>query len=300
MKLLVITGLSGSGKSIALHTLEDLGYYCIDNLPLFLLEELARRLIGRRDGAFDRTAVGIDVRNVPGELSTLPPLVKELRSQGVDCRIVYLDASNDSLIKRFSETRRKHPLADGERPLEEAMRLERQLLEPILGSADLHIDTTHTNIHQLRDQIRARLEKPDDGISILLMSFGFKHGVPRDVDFVFDVRCLPNPHWQTELRPLTGRDRAVATFLETCPEVREMINDLSAFFDRWIPTFQADARGYLTIAVGCTGGQHRSVYIAERLGKHLAQQGLSVLLRHRELSPPSRRLGAMLKPENRT
>jgi UPF0042 nucleotide-binding protein len=297
MKLLVITGLSGSGKSIALHTLEDLGYYCIDNLPLFLLAELSRRLIGRRDGAFDRTAVGIDVRTAAGELRNLPALVKELQSQGVDCRTVYLDASSDTLVKRFSETRRKHPLAGGERPLEEAMRLERQLLEPILGSADLHIDTTHTNVHQLRDQIRLRLEKSDAGVSILLMSFGFKHGVPRDVDFVFDVRCLPNPHWQTELRPLTGRDRAVAAFLETNPGVGEMFDDLSGFFDRWIPAFEADARSYLTIAVGCTGGQHRSVYLAERLGKHLAQQGLSVLLRHRELPSPSRQLSTMIKSE---
>ncbi len=300
MKLLVITGLSGSGKSIALHTLEDLGYYCIDNLPLFLLQELSRKLIGRRDRAFDRTAVGIDVRNAPGDLHKLPSLVKELRSQGVECRTVYLDASSDSLIKRFSETRRKHPLAGGDRPLEEAMRLERQLLAPILGSADLHIDTTHTNVHQLRDQIRARLEKSDDGVSVLLMSFGFKHGVPRGVDFVFDVRCLPNPYWQTELRPLTGCDRAVATYLETIPEVEEMFHDLHGFFDRWIPAFELDARNYLTIAMGCTGGQHRSVYMAERLGKHLAQQGLSVLLRHRELSSPSRQLGAMTKPESGT
>jgi len=296
MKLLVITGLSGSGKSIALHTLEDLGYLCIDNLPLFLLEELARKLIGRNDQSIDRIAVGIDVRNTPGELHNLPALVGELRGTGIDCNTVYLDASNDTLIKRFSETRRKHPLADGERPLQEAMQLERKLLEPILGSADLHIDTTHTNVHQLRDQIRDRLARSDNGVSVLLMSFGFKHGVPRDVDFVFDVRCLPNPYWQTELRPLTGRDRPVAEFLETSPGVEQMFNDLSGFFDRWIPAFEADARSYLTIAVGCTGGQHRSVYMAERLGKHLAGRDVSTLLRHRELPSPSSQSDAIIKP----
>ena len=296
MKLLVITGLSGSGKSIALHTLEDLGYTCIDNLPLFLLEELARKLIGRNDQAFDRIAVGIDVRNTPGELHNLPTLVRELRGKGIECHTVYLDASNDTLIKRFSETRRKHPLAGGERPLQEAMQLERQLLEPILASADLHIDTTHSNIHQLRDQIRDRLARSDSGVSVLLMSFGFKHGVPRDVDFVFDVRCLPNPHWQMELRPLTGRDRPVAEFLETSPGVEQMFSDLRGFFDRWIPAFEADARSYLTIAVGCTGGQHRSVYMAEKLGEHLARQGVSTLLSHRELPSPSRRLETIIEP----
>jgi len=287
MKLLVITGLSGSGKSIALNTLEDLGYYCIDNLPLFLLGDLARRLLKRDDDAYDRVAVGIDVRNAPGDLHQLPTLVQELDGEGVDCRMVYLDASNDTLLKRFSETRRKHPLADGDRPLLEALRLERRMLESIRGSAALHLDTTHTNVHQLRDQLRARLEESGTGMSVQLLSFGFKHGVPRDVDFVFDVRCLPNPHWQTQLRPLTGRDRPVVEFLEASPGVEQMFDDLRSFFDRWVPAFAADARSYLTIAVGCTGGQHRSVYMAERLGKHLSTQGVSTLLRHRELPSPS-------------
>jgi UPF0042 nucleotide-binding protein len=296
MKLLVITGLSGSGKSIALHTLEDLGYYCIDNLPLFLLEDLARRMLDRDGDAYERVAVGIDVRNTPGDLHNLPSLVRELRNQGVDCRTVYLDAGNDTLLKRFSETRRKHPLADGERPLLEALRLERRMLEAIRGTADLHLDTTHTNDHQLRDQIRARLEGTVAGMSVQMMSFGFKHGIPRDVDFVFDVRCLPNPYWQTDLRPLTGRDGPVAEFLEASPGVEQMFDDLSRFFDRWIPAFEADARSYLTIAVGCTGGQHRSVYMAERLGKHLARQGVSTLLRHRELPSRSDQGGTVMEP----
>jgi len=284
VKLVVVTGLSGSGKSIALHTLEDLGYNCIDNLPVFLLQELARRLMDERDPAFERTAVGIDARNAPDRLHALPPLVRELKAQGIDCRIVFLDAQADTLSKRFSETRRKHPLAGGQRSLEEAMRLERQLLDPIFGCADLYIDTTHTNVHQLRDQIHARLERADGRASILLMSFGFKHGVPRDADFVFDVRCLPNPHWEPQLRPLTGRDTPVMDFLEASPGVSEMLADLRGFLDRWIPAFEADGRSYLTITLGCTGGQHRSVYMTEALGRHLSRQGRPVLVRHRELS----------------
>jgi UPF0042 nucleotide-binding protein len=297
MKLLVITGLSGSGKSIALHTLEDLGYYCIDNLPVFLLEDLARRLIDGCDPAFERTAVGIDARNAPGSLGDLPGLVNELRSRGAECQIIFLDARTDTLIKRFSETRRKHPLADSTRPLQEALRLERKLLEPVLSSADLHIDTTHTNVHQLRDQVRTRVEASATGAAIQLMSFGFKHGVPRDVDFIFDVRCLPNPHWQPELRPLTGRDQAVAAFLETSPAVQAMADDLRGFLDRWVPAFEADGRIYLTIALGCTGGQHRSVYMAERIGRHLAKQGRAVLIRHRELAGQFQDMGNISRPE---
>jgi len=297
MKLLVITGLSGSGKSIALHTLEDLGYYCIDNLPVFLLEDLTRRLIDGSDPAFERTAVGIDARNAPGGLGDLPGLVKGLRARGMECQIIFLDARTDTLIKRFSETRRKHPLAGGERPLHEALRLERQLLEPVLSNADLHIDTTHTYVHQLRDQVRARVETSAAGASLQLMSFGFKHGLPRDVDFVFDVRCLPNPYWKPELRPLTGQDPAVAAFLESSPEVLAMADDLHGFLDRWIPAFEADGRSYLTIAVGCTGGQHRSVYMAESIGKHLARQGRSVLIRHRELPGQFQAMGNLPRPE---
>jgi UPF0042 nucleotide-binding protein len=283
MKLIIITGLSGSGKSVALNTLEDLGYNAMDNLPVFLLQELARRLLDDPIPTMQRTAVGIDARNASADLQELPALVKGLRNNGMDCQILFLDARDETLIKRFSETRRKHPLADRDHSLEEAMRLERQLLEPVLSSADLHIDTTHTNIHQLRDQVRARVEQSGNNMSILLTSFGFKHGVPPDVDFVFDVRCLPNPHWQPDLRPLTGRDRPVARFLESSPGVADMLADLSGFLERWIPAFEADARSYLTIGIGCTGGQHRSVYITEQLGKRLAKLEKAVLVRHREL-----------------
>jgi UPF0042 nucleotide-binding protein len=284
-KLIIVSGLSGSGKSVALHTLEDLGFYCIDNLPLFLLRELALGL-ERTDGTpFSNTAVGIDARSRPEQLGEVPPLVKELRQRGVDCRMLYLEAQSDTLIKRFNETRRKHPLTADDRPLAEAIALERSLLEPILSEADLRIDTTHTNVHQLRDLVRGRLgDDTPNRVSILIETFGFKHGVPRDVDFVIDVRCLPNPHWQPELRPLTGLDPAVVRFLEDSREAMEMRDDLIAFFDRWIPRFEADGRSYLTIAIGCTGGQHRSVYMAQRLRRHFESNGRQIMIRHRELS----------------
>jgi UPF0042 nucleotide-binding protein len=229
------------------------------------------------------TAVGIDARNQPELLRELPDLVNKLR-ENFDCRILYLEAQSETLIKRFSETRRKHPLTAPDRALAEAIDLERELLEPILSDADLRIDTTHTNVHQLRDLVRERLGSADHKVSILLQTFGFKHGVPHDVDFVLDVRCLPNPHWQPELRRLTGLDADVARFLEASPEVGEMREDLQQFFDRWIPRFEADGRSYLTVAIGCTGGQHRSVYMGERLRRHFAAAGRRVMIRHRELS----------------
>lgn len=286
-RLVIVSGLSGSGKSVALHTLEDLGYYCIDNLPLFLLKELALGLQGATDLAFTNTAVGIDARNQPEQLRALPNLVERLCGPEKGCKVLvlYLEAQTETLIKRFSETRRKHPLTAPDRSLAEAIELERKLLEPILNDADLRIDTTHTNVHQLRDLVRERLgDDTPHKVSILLQTFGFKHGVPKDVDFVLDMRCLPNPHWQPELRPLTGLDTQVAHFLEDAAEVGEMRDDLARFFDRWIPRFEADGRSYLTVAIGCTGGQHRSVYIGDQLKRHLEAQGRKVMVRHRELS----------------
>jgi UPF0042 nucleotide-binding protein len=285
MELVIVSGLSGSGKSVALHTLEDIGYYCIDNLPLFLLKELAVGLESTSRSAFGRMAVGIDARNQSDQLRELPALIGELRTRSFACRVLYLEAQSDTLIKRFSETRRKHPLTARERSLAEAIELERQLLEPILGDADLRIDTTHTNVHQLRDLLRERFGGDVRGqVSILLQTFGFKHGVPRDADFVLDVRCLPNPHWQPALRPLTGLDAKVAEFLEQAPEAAALRDDLARFFDRWIPCFEADGRSYLTIAIGCTGGQHRSVYMANQLRHHFEAAGRRVIVRHRELS----------------
>lgn len=286
MDLLIVSGLSGAGKTVALRTLEDLGYYCIDNLPLFLLRELAlglrRTRLGASGEARHGAAVGIDARNQPDFLADLPRLTDELRGQGIDCRVIFLHADTQTLIKRFSETRRKHPLTGGGLSLAEAIERECELLEPMGRIAEIRIDTTHTNVHELRDLTRERLGGAVQA-SVLLQSFGFKNGVPEGVDFVFDVRCLPNPHWQEALRLLTGRDAPVIEFLARAPEVGEMCADLQGFLDRWIPRFETDGRSYLTIAVGCTGGKHRSVYLVEALSRHLSANGHRVLVRHREL-----------------
>lgn len=284
MRLVIVSGLSGSGKSVALRTLEDLGYYSIDNLPVFLLKEMVLGLTGVSDAAYSLTAVGIDARNTEQHLHELPELIRHARVQGIDCRVLFLEADTDTLIKRFSETRRKHPLTRVDRPLAEAIELERSLLVPIRAEAAATIDTTHTNVHELGGLVRERIAgNTSPKAAILLQSFGFKNGIPHDVDFLFDVRCLPNPHWQPELRSLTGRDRAVAEFLDASPGVGEMRTDLIAFFDRWVPRFETDGRCYLTVAFGCTGGQHRSVYMAEELRRHFEAGGHSVMVRHRDL-----------------
>jgi UPF0042 nucleotide-binding protein len=284
MRLVIVSGLSGSGKSVALHTLEDLGYYSIDNLPVFLLKELALGLTGSSDASYTLTAVGIDARNNEQHLGELPEVIRHARANGIECRVLFLETDTVTLIKRFSETRRKHPLTRADRPLEEAIALERRLLEPIRGEAEVTIDTTHTNVHELRDLVRERIAgNASPKAAILLQSFGFKNGVPHDVDFVFDVRCLPNPHWRPDLRPLTGRDAPVVEFLESSAEVAQMGADLIAFFDRWVPRFETDGRSYLTVAFGCTGGQHRSVYMAEAMRRHFEAGGHSVMVRHRDL-----------------
>jgi UPF0042 nucleotide-binding protein len=285
MKLVIVTGLSGSGKSVALNTLEDLGFFCIDNLPVPLLEALAELLTAERDPNLARMAVGIDARSRPKALERVPSLVEDLRERGIRCEVLFLEADDTTLIKRFSETRRRHPLTDERVSLAEAIQHEREILSVMRSLADLQVDTTLTTLHQLRDLVRSRLvgrEKAE--VSVLLESFGFKHGIPTDADFVFDVRCLPNPHWRPELRPLTGRDAEVACFLEGHSDVLEMRRFLADFLDRWIPSFEADGRSYLTVAVGCTGGQHRSVYMVEALSQHLTGAGRPVMRRHRELS----------------
>jgi len=283
MKLVIISGLSGSGKSIALHVLEDLGHYCIDNLPIGMLPALAEQLQRRQRN--EPVAVGIDARNLIDELQRFPAILAELHQAGVQTDVLFLEAEDTTLIKRFSETRRRHPLSSTETPLAEAIVQERQLLEPVAAEARLLIDTTHTNVHQLRDLIRQRVEGADaGGLSVLFQSFGFKHGVPVDADFVFDIRCIPNPHWVPELRSLTGRDQPVIDYLESHPDVIRMFEDIRSFLDNWIPRFAADNRSYMTVAVGCTGGQHRSVYMVERLADHFRQQQPGVLCRHRELS----------------
>ncbi|MDJ0738296.1 MAG: RNase adapter RapZ [Gammaproteobacteria bacterium] len=283
-RVILVTGLSGSGKSIALHVLEDVGYYCIDNLPVSLFDALVRDITTQPAAARGLTAIGIDARNTGADLGRLPGMIKRLRDHGVDCEIVFLDAEDPVLIQRFSETRRRHPLTDDGRTLEEAITLERAMLEPLLDLSRLKIDTTRTTLHELREIIRARVAERDSGeMSIMLQSFGFKHGVPRNADFVFDARCLPNPHWHPELRPLTGRDRPVAAFLGDDLQVRGMLSHISDFLTQWIPCFEREGRSYLTIAVGCTGGQHRSVYLIEQLTGFLKSQGRPVISSHREL-----------------
>lgn len=282
MKLVIVSGLSGSGKSIALQVLEDLEYYCIDNLPVNMLEALSKEITSLK---YENVAIGIDARNVATELEEFPQQLKQLQKSNIECEIFFLEASNAALLKRFSETRRKHPLSNKETPLNEAIIQERYLLEPISSKADLRLDTSATNVHQLRDLIKARVQKADNqSISIMLESFGFKHGVPINADFVFDVRCLPNPHWVPELRPLTGLDKPVNDYLDEHEEVTEMYNDIMTFMEKWIPRFEADNRSYITIAIGCTGGQHRSVYLVNKLAKKMKTQHNNVLSRHREIS----------------
>jgi len=283
-RVVLITGLSGSGKSIALNVLEDVSYYCIDNLPASLFEALVRDITQQPARARGLTAIGIDARSPGAELSQLPALIKRLRDHGVDCEVVFLDAEDSVLMQRFSETRRRHPLTDDGRTLEQAIKLEREMLEPLLDLTRLKIDTTRTTLHELREIIRARVADRDSGeMSIMLQSFGFKHGVPRNADFVFDARCLPNPHWHTDLRPHTGRDKPVADFLAADPKVRGMFSHISDFLTHWVPCFEHEGRSYLTIAVGCTGGQHRSVYLVEQLNEFFESQGRHVVCSHREL-----------------
>ena len=285
MKLIVISGVSGSGKSTALHVLEDQDFYCIDNLPVGLLPDFAQKMQDLPGGIGKLAAVGIDARNPAIDLDRFPEILGNLKETGLECEIIFLDADDEVLLKRFSETRRKHPLSDGETSLLEAIHHERLLLQPIALRADLNANTTQSNVHQLRDLIRDRIQgNKDIGLSILFESFGFKHGHPTDADFVFDARFLPNPHWQTNLRALTGLDQPVATFLEDQELVNKFFGQIQMLMDDWIPCFEADNRSYLTVAIGCTGGQHRSVYLTERLGRYFQQHHKNVIIRHRDLS----------------
>jgi UPF0042 nucleotide-binding protein len=284
MNLIIISGLSGSGKSIALHALEDVDFYCIDNLPVSLLDAFATEISQQLQNKGGNVAVGIDARNHPNQLSRFPEIINGLKSKGIHCKILFLQADNVTLLKRFSETRRKHPLSGKGTPLADAIEMERRLLAPIAANADMFIDTSRTNVHQLRDLVMECHGKPDSsGFSLLLRSFGYKHGIPADADFVFDARCLPNPYWQPSLRTLTGMDNEVIAYLDGEAIAQQYYRHLHRFLTEWIPHFRADNRSYLTIAIGCTGGQHRSVYLVEKLAQHLAGQLLDIVKRHREL-----------------
>ncbi len=278
MQLVIITGLSGSGKSIALKVLEDSGYYCVDNLPAQLLRETVDFL---RNAGSERVAISIDVRS-GSSLSRLPDLLEKMKSSDLKTHIVFLDAQAETLVKRFSETRRRHPLADDDRTLVESIELERELLEKV-GTLGHRIDTSELNPNALRNWVRDLLTLSDTGLVLLFQSFGFKHGIPLDADFVFDVRCLPNPHYDPQLRDFTGRDANVMAFLEENGDVRDMKLHIRDFLERWLPCFVRDNRSYLTVAIGCTGGRHRSVYLTEQLSEYFRKSG-QVLVRHRELA----------------
>lgn len=284
MRLIIVSGLSGSGKTVALHHFEDLGFYCIDNVPAALLASMIEQILATQDPMYSKLAIGIDARNRATDLAHLPAVTAGLRARGVHCEVVFLHADDDILLKRFGETRRKHPLSAASLSLREAIDRERQLLDPIIGAADLVIDTTRTSVHQLRDIVRQRIGRHDlPELSILIESFGFKHGIPADADFVFDVRCLPNPYWDVSLRTLTGKDQKVADFLLASDSVQQMFMDILGFLERRIPQYIDCNRNYLTVAIGCTGGQHRSVYIAEKLATELAKHHKQVMTRHNEL-----------------
>jgi UPF0042 nucleotide-binding protein len=285
MRLIVVSGLSGSGKTIALQAMEDMGIYCIDNLPFKLLPSLAGHLnqVPRRQ--YKDAAVGIDARNLAEDFEDFAAVLQQVRGQGIHCQTVFLTADDHTLLKRFSETRRKHPLSGADVPLNEAIEAERRLLSPVAAEADWHLDTSHTNVHQLRTLVRERLGRGEaQTLSLLFLSFGYKHGVPPDADYVFDVRCLPNPYWEPHLRPLTGIDVQVRNFLEQQPAVGRMFENIRDFLEVWVPGFEAENRSYMTVAVGCTGGYHRSVYLVERLASHFRKSRGNVLTRHRELS----------------
>ena len=278
MQLFLISGLSGSGKSVALKTLEDAGFYCVDNLPAELLPGLIEQLM---PAGYQNVAVSVDVRNAHS-VRVLPSLLLQLMQRDLAVHVLYLDAQTDTLVKRFSETRRLHPLSNGVRTLPECVAYERELLAEI-SSIGHHIDTSDLDANALRAWIKQFIQVDRARLALLFESFGFKHGIPLDADLVFDVRCLPNPYYNPALRPLTGNDAAVIEFLENTPAMQDMFGDIRNFLERWLPCYIADNRSYLTVAIGCTGGQHRSVYFAEKLARHFEGQQ-QVLVRHRELA----------------
>ena len=284
MHLVIISGMSGAGKSFALHTLEDNGYYCIDNLPSELLEALlGTTQIARQT----HLAIGIDIRAGRDSLQSFPDIVKRIRQRVPNTQLVYLYAEQGILRKRYNETRRRHPLAHETLELDKAIELESSLMDPLTAEADLRIDTSHTSIYELGRLLNARISQTQPRpLSLMVQSFGFKHEAPSDSDFVFDVRGLPNPYWVPDLRSLTGQDSAIIEWLESHNAVQQMYSDIRDFLDRWLPDQNSvNQRAYLTVSIGCTGGRHRSVYIAERLYQHFCTTlGESVVLRHRELN----------------
>jgi len=284
MKLLIVSGLSGSGKSIVLDTLEDCGYYCIDNLPMALLPGFVSQVMPSDSSTYAKTAIGIDARNQSKSLFCFSEILSSIRKQGIDCEVIYLQAEEDILLKRYSETRRKHPLSSETVALKEAIAIEKEVLKTVLNYANIVLDTSRTAVQQLRELVKNQLEKDDEKhLSLQFQSFGFKHGVPLDVDFMFDVRCLPNPYWDATLRGFTGKDAPVIEFLNKSEDAQSLFQDICTFLEKWVNRFDTDNRSYLTVGIGCTGGQHRSVYLVEMLVKHFKKRDLNVIVRHREL-----------------
>ncbi len=281
--LIIVSGLSGAGKSTALKALEDMGYHGIDNLPTPLLGDFARQLQAEPD-AYRRVALGMDVRAPGLDTQALSSWIKKLRDSGIRAKLLFLEADDSALLKRYGATRRPHPLAQGEAALQSAIDRERQLLAPLRDLADWRIDTTNTNIHQLKHETWRHVGPDTDDMTVVIQSFGFSHGVPPDVDYVFDARCLPNPHWDDTLRPLTGRDAPVAEFLERDPHVNRLGEDMETFLRTWLPVHEDTRRSFITVGIGCTGGRHRSVYLAERLSRALRDDYPEVVLHHRELA----------------
>ena len=283
-RLIVISGLSGAGKTVALNTLEDSGFYCIDNLPIGLLNEFGHQLTDLETIPAEEIAVGIDARNPEHLIADLPESIESLKQKNLSVELVYIEANDDILTKRYSETRRKHPLSSETVSLTDAINKERGIMERFSDSAELRIDTSLLSMYDLRDLVREQIVKhPAEALSMQFVSFGYKHGVPKDADFVFDTRCLPNPYWEKDLRLFTGKDKAVIEFLETQDLAKDLYMQLKDFVSYWTPHFEASNRSYLCFAIGCTGGQHRSVYLAEKLADHFRQQNKHVIINHRDI-----------------
>ncbi|HEY8586304.1 MAG TPA: RNase adapter RapZ [Rhodanobacter sp.] len=280
--LIVLTGMSGGGKTVALRALEDLEFYCVDNLPSALLPELVNAVI-KGHSKRRLIAVGVDVRNRGTDFAQMPSVLSELAAAGVQVHLIFLDCRDDVLIKRYSETRRRHPLATRGVSLADAIVEERRLLRPLMAIAEKVIDSSELNVHQLRRLVATGYAQATEGLTLMFQSFAFKRGLPLDADFVFDARCLPNPHWQPHLRPLSGKDAPVREYLESQPMVEEYFADTARWLDAWLPRFDQDDRSYVTISIGCTGGRHRSVYLVEKLAAHYRAQRDGVLAFHREL-----------------
>jgi UPF0042 nucleotide-binding protein len=281
-QLIIVSGLSGSGKTVALRTLEDLGYYCVDNLPAALMPAFVQA-ISQGPSLQHKLAVGVDVRNRAENLNRLPEILAELARADIGYRLVFLDTRDDVLIKRYSETRRRHPLSGDGLALADAIAEERRLLKPMLALADRVVDTSDLNVHQLRRLVITEMGLAAGTMTLLFESFAYRRGVPADADFVFDARCLPNPHWDPQLCPLSGKDAPVREWLDAKPDVAQFSDDLCDFLGSWLPRFESDGRSYVTICIGCTGGRHRSVYLAERLAEHFRQRYAQVLTYHREM-----------------